>query len=109
MATEARKAALVLHEKVVLADGAIMELVVWRLPEAAPERPHGLKYRLYFGRAGKCLVRYDNETGKGDHRHVIGRKEPYQFVSLPQLRLDFERDVMIFGGHDAKEDPGKRG
>ncbi|MGH8524670.1 MAG: toxin-antitoxin system TumE family protein, partial [Gammaproteobacteria bacterium] len=28
-----------------------------------------LKYRLYCGRGGRCLVRYDNETGKGDHRH----------------------------------------
>ena len=51
-----------LHEKIVRDDGAIVELVVWQLPLATSDRPHALKYRLYFGRGGKCLVRYDNDT-----------------------------------------------
>ncbi len=57
------------HEKVIRADGSIIELIIWRLPRATADRRHGLKYRLYYGRGGKCLVRYDNEAGKGDHRH----------------------------------------
>lgn len=55
------------------------------------DRPHGLKYRLYLGRAGQTLVRYDNETGKGDHRH-LGSDEteiPYAFSSLERLLDDF--------------------
>lgn len=100
----AGKARLLLHEKFVRADGSIVELVIWHLPRPTPDRPHGLKYRLYFGRDGKCLVRYDNETDKGDHRHVMGREESYEFVSVSRLRQDFEADIRKYGGSDEKKD-----
>lgn len=70
MAGKATRAALLFHEKVVRADGAIIELIIWRPPRATADRRHGLKYRLYFGRDGKSLVRYDNESGKGDQQHT---------------------------------------
>lgn len=92
------KATLLLHEKVVLPDESVIEIVLWRLPRATPDRPHGLKYRLYYGRHGVCLVRYDNETGKGDHRHVGGQEMSYEFRSVEQLRRDFERDMKAAGG-----------
>jgi sugar-specific transcriptional regulator TrmB len=38
-------------------------------------------------------VRYDNERGKGDHRHIAGKELIYVFVSVDQLIDDFERDV----------------
>ena len=95
-----------LHEKIVRDDGAIVELVIWQLPRPTPDRPHALKYRLYFGRGGKCLVSYDNETGKGDHRHVRGRQTPYRFVSLVKLRRDFESDMRNYGGENEEEDSG---
>src|SRR6266536_2597747 len=107
MATRARRAVLLLHEKVVREDGGIVELVIWKLPQATPDRPHGLKYRLYFGRDGKCLVRYDNEAGKGDHRHVMDREHAYQFVSVERLRSDFEADVRRYGGKHEKKDRGR--
>jgi hypothetical protein len=97
------KAMLLLHEKVVLTDEAIMEIVLWKLPEATVDRPHGFKYRLYYGRRGVCLVRYDNETGKGDHRHIRGHETPYEFTSVEQLRRDFEEDVKAAGGKDEKD------
>jgi hypothetical protein len=99
----APRATLLLHEKVVLQDESIMEVVLWRLPQPTPERPHGLKYRLYYGRHGVCLVRYDNETGKGDHKHVRGRETPYEFKSVEQLRSDFERDMKAVGGKHEKD------
>ena len=101
--TPAPKAALLLHEKVVFSDESIIEIVLWRLPEPTSERPHGFKYRLYYGRRGVCLVRYDNETGKGDHKHVRGREMPYEFKSVEQLRLDFEEDVKSAGGKHEKD------
>ena len=94
---------MLVDEKVVLADGAIMGLVIWRLPRATADRPHGLKYRLYFGRGGNCLVRYDNETGKGDHWHIKGREEPYRFISVAKLRQDFEAAMKKYGGKDETE------
>ncbi len=71
-------------------------MVVWALPEADEERPHGIKYRLYYGRDGKRLVGYDNERGKGDHKHVGDKEMPYQFGSIEQLISDFWNDIETF-------------
>jgi hypothetical protein len=88
------EAELIYHEKFVYADGAIREMILWRLSATSPERPHGLKYRLYYGLPdGTCVIRYDNETGKGDHRHLGGREEPYRFESVEAMVTDFLRDT----------------
>jgi hypothetical protein len=84
-----------------LADGAIVEMVIWRLPAPEPGRPHGLKYRLYYGRDRVRLVGYDNERGKGDHRHVGDTEVPYRFVSVEQLIADFLSDVRKQRGEEA--------
>ena len=73
--------------------GVTVEMVIWALPRASAERPHGLKYRLYCGRGEHCVVRYDNEAGKGDHRHYGDREESYRFESLDKLLDDFDLDV----------------
>ena len=64
------------------------------------ERQHGLKYSLFYGYSGKCLVRYDNERGKGDHRHEGDQEEPYNFVSVEQLIRDFKTDIERLRGND---------
>lgn len=91
------------HEfREALPDGTIVEGVIWALPRPTPDRPHGYKYRLYCGRAGKCLVRYGNETGKGDHVHYGKEERPYRFVSLDELIADFSRDVQAHTGRRIK-------
>jgi hypothetical protein len=42
---------------------------------------------------GICVLRYDNEAGKGDHRHIGGVETPYGYFSIDQLLADFWRDV----------------
>lgn len=71
----------------------MVQIVIWQLLRSTPDRPHGLKYRLWCGRAGETVVRYDNETGKGDHRHGAAGEEPYVFVSPERLVADFAADV----------------
>ncbi len=88
------RARLIYREKFIYADGAIREMVLWQLPEKTAEKPYGLKYRLYYGLSdGTCLVRYDNETGKGDHRHRGDWEEPYQFKDVETLVADFLQDI----------------
>ena len=90
-------AKLVYRSKMIYPDGAIREMVIWQLPRKSAERPHALKYRLYYGDSkGNCLVRYDNETGKGDHRHIKGKEECYNFTSIEQLVKDFQNDIGRF-------------
>lgn len=94
------KARPILDTKTVLADGRIIQRKVWKLPQPNEGRPHALKYRLYCGKRGVTIVRYDNETGKGDHRHV-GPEEVesvYVFVSLVQLLIDFDTDIEQLSG-----------
>lgn len=86
-------AELIFRDKYVFADGAIREMIIWRLPTADVERPHGLKYSLYYGFPGTRLVGYDNELGKGDHRHYGDREEAYDFSTVEQLVADFEKDI----------------
>ena len=88
------------YRKLVRDDGSIIEIKVWRLPAATPERPHGLKYSLFYGRRGERIVGYDNEAGKGDQRHVRGREYAYRFVSLEQLLRDFRADIDKEDGRD---------
>jgi len=88
------RAKLIYHEKYIYADGAIREMVLWQLPERAADRKHDMKYRLYYGLSdGTCVIRYDNETGKGDHRHVQGKEEPYRFGNVESLVADFLADI----------------
>jgi hypothetical protein len=74
--------------------GGIVEMVVWCVPEPVPPSEHPFKYRLVFVRDGKRLVGYDNERGKGDHRHLGATELPYLFVDEIRLLEDFWRDVM---------------
>ncbi len=74
--------------------GGIVEMVVWYVPEPVPPSEHPFKYRLVFVRGGKRLVGYDNERGKGDHRHLGAIELPYLFVDETRLLEDFWRDVM---------------
>jgi Family of unknown function (DUF6516) len=87
------KAQLLAHVKEVRDDGSTVEIVVWELPEPLPPSTHGYKYRLYYGSAGDCRVRYDNERGKGDHRHIGEVEHPYTFINVEQLLDDFETDI----------------
>lgn len=87
------KAIPLARTKEVRDDGTIVEVVIWELSEPLQPCMHTFKYRLFYGTALEERVRYDNERGKGDHRHVSGRELTYVFVSVDQLLDDFERDV----------------
>jgi hypothetical protein len=42
---------------------------------------------------GVCVVRYDNEFGKGDHRHFSGKEIAYTFQTADKLIADFQSDI----------------
>jgi hypothetical protein len=87
------KATALLRTRVALSDAAFAELVLWRVPAPVPGSTHPFKYRLAYVVNGTCVVRYDNEPGKGDHRHVGGRQRPYTFDTPEQLVADFQADI----------------
>ena len=87
------RADLLHRERLDFDDGGVVEMVLWRVPEPVPGCRHAYKYRLYYGMAGKRIVGYDNERGKGDHRHRRGHQAPYRFTTVEQLIGDFLADV----------------
>jgi hypothetical protein len=87
------KAEIIVADKIVFDDGAIQEMVIWRVPTPIPPTRYGFKYRLFYGFPGQRLVAYDNERGKGDHRHIEGREESYFFTGWETLIDAFLADV----------------
>jgi len=87
------KAELLIDERHVLDAAVFAEIVVWRLPRSARGSTHRFKYRLALVVDGVCVLRYDNEAGKGDHRHMGGVEEAYDFTTSETLLADFWRDV----------------
>lgn len=92
------KAVLAFYDKQVLPDGAIVEMKIWQLPRTVRGSAHKLKYSLFYGYPGNRLVGYDNEPGKGDHRHVEGKEEGYAFSTVERLVVDFLADVRRLRG-----------
>lgn len=87
------KARLMLNERHIVGERAFVELVVWQVPRALLGSVHHFKYRLAYMVDGQCVLRYDNESGKGGHRHIGNQEMPYTFSTPEQLVIDFWRDV----------------
>lgn len=86
-------AKLLLNERHIISKDAFVEIVVWRLPSPIPGSLHGFKYRLALVVKGVCVLRYDNELGKGDHKHIGEKGRPYIFTTPQKLLDDFWNDV----------------
>jgi hypothetical protein len=87
------QAVSLIRRRVVLASNAFAEVVVWRVPVAVPPSEHPFKYSLAYVVNGVCVLRYDNERGKGDHRHWQAAEFEYVFSTPENLMLDFEADI----------------
>ena len=87
------KATPLLRRRVVVADDAFVEVVIWQVQQPLAPSTHGFKYRLACVVGGECVLRYDNEREKGDHRHMLASEEPYDFSTPDQLMADFEADI----------------
>jgi hypothetical protein len=68
-------------------------MVVWRVPEPIPPTTHGYKYRLVYIVEGERVIGFDNERGKGDHRHYDNNEFPYDFIDIDVLIEDFMTEV----------------
>lgn len=70
-----------------------VQIVVWQVPVPVPPSGHPFKYRLVYVVDGARVVGYDNERGKGDHRHLGEVERPYDFTDVATLLADFWEDV----------------
>lgn len=83
----------ILQEKFTMGDGYIVQMKVWQVPTAVRGSKHRFKYSLFFGKEGKRIIAYDNEAGKGDHRHYEDLELAYTFTTKDKLLDDFIDDI----------------
>ena len=87
------KAELLLNERHQLTEDSFAELRVWKAPQPVRGSQHRLKYALAFVVGGVCVVRCDNEAGKGDHRHFGAVQTDYNYITPAALLAAFWKDV----------------
>lgn len=85
--------AQLLHERHQVSEDSFAELRIWRVSSSVRGSTHEYKYSLAYVVAGECVLRYDNEAGKGDHRHIGSTEHSYSFYDPAQLMTDFWSDV----------------
>jgi hypothetical protein len=74
-------------------DGSFLIIRVWRVVDPVPPSSHRFKYSFFYGRPGVRLVLFDNERGKGDHKHIGEVETSYAFESIEKLTTDFMTEV----------------
>ena len=87
------KAVELFRRRIVYSERSFAELVLWRVPKPLAGSNHSFKYRLAYIVNGECVLRFDNEAGKGDHRHFGGKEGRYAFYSPEKLIADFQLDI----------------
>lgn len=79
------KATELLRRRILYSERSFAELVLWRVSEPLSGSIHGFKYRLAYVVNGECVLRFDNEAGKVDHRHYGGKESQYAFSTPENL------------------------
>lgn len=87
------KAALLLLERHDVSADAFAVLRIWRVPTPVRGSVHEYKYSLAYVVGKECVLRYDNEAGKGDHKHIGATELSYRFTNPVNLLSDFWFDV----------------
>lgn len=89
------RAQLIIHDKLTDEKGHTVEMKIWQVP-VSKHTPHGYKYSLVYIVGSERVIGYDNERGKGDHRHYEGSETPYSFAGLRQLVDEFKKDMAAY-------------
>ena len=82
-----------MNERVILSNRAFVEITIWKLAKPLDGSAHLYKCRLTHVVDEACVLRFDNEAGKGDHKHLHEIEVPYQFTDLDALQADFWAEV----------------
>ncbi len=104
-------AELLLRRRTDLTPDIHVERVLWLLSEPARGSMHRYKYRFKYRYKYRyalivddvCVMRYDNEAGKGDHKHFDGAETAYRFIDGVTLLNDFFADVRRWRRDDRRD------
>lgn len=95
------QAELLVDRRVIITATAFAELELWRVPRPVAGSTHRYRYRLAYVVDGVCVLRFDNEAGKGDHKHVGGVESRIAFTGPDQLLADFLSEIERWNDENA--------
>ena len=87
------KAEEIIRTRIADSETAFTEIVVWLLTKPLLGSLHKYKYRLAHVVNSECVLRLDNESGKGDHLHFGSTESSNRFISINHLLADFEKYI----------------
>ena len=90
------KAKLLLQKRLTLTETCFVDIKIWQVPTPVRGSLHDIKYSLALVSNETCVLRYDNEAGKGDHKHLGSDEIAYAFVDFGRLQDDFWKDVELW-------------
>jgi hypothetical protein len=83
----------IIRTRIADSETAFSEIVVWLLAKPLLGSSHDYNYRLAYVVNSECVLRIDNESGKGDHLHFGSTESSYRFISVIQLLADFDKYI----------------
>lgn len=86
-------ATLYRREKIYLDSQSFISIMIWEVDPSVLGSAHSYKYRLAYVVNGECIMRYDNERGKGDHKHIGEKEVSTHFTTIEKLIDDFFTEI----------------
>ncbi|MDT0176481.1 DUF6516 family protein [Enterobacter sp. BRE11] len=84
-----------MNRRIQIADNAFATIRILQVAPAILGSKHQYKYSLAYIVEGVCVMRYNNERGKGDHKHIGDREYPVLFTSIENLIASFQNDISL--------------
>lgn len=82
-----------MNRRIQIADNAFATIRILQVDPSILGSQHLYKYSLAYIVDGVCVMRYDNERGKGDHKHIGDCEFPVTFTSIQGLIASFQEDI----------------
>lgn len=82
-----------MNRRIQIADNAFAAIRILEVDPSIAGSQHQYKYSLAYVVDGECILRYDNERGKGDHKHIGDREFVVTFTSIQALIANFQDDI----------------
>ena len=96
MASKPKVIKEIFSHKHIKDNGEIIDIKIEQI-EKTGQYPEGIRYSLSYIRDGNTVLRYDNHAGHPHHKHIGGKRKPYEFKDEWQLIADFEEDLNKLG------------
>ncbi|EHI3195839.1 hypothetical protein J9Z47_003559 [Salmonella enterica] len=84
-----------MNTRIQIDDDAFAVIRILQVSPPIKGSQHNYKYSLAYIVNEVCVMRYDNERGKGDHKHIGGIESHVIFTTIENLIASFQADIEL--------------